>query len=561
MKRVFTILHLEVGGVHQAAYILAFFAFFSQILALFRDRLLASSFGAGDALDIYYAAFRLPDLIFVSVASMVSISVLIPFFVDNLDDAREKNRRFMNSVATAFALIIIFVSSVAYFLLPSLTKFILPGITDPEKINQLIELSRLLLLSPIFLGISNLLASVTQAHKRFFLYALSPILYNACIILGILYLFPAYGIKGVIYGVLLGAFLHFFIQVPFVASTKLLPSLTFNIDWESVKKVFLISIPRTFTLSANNISLIFVTAFASLMAAGSISIFNFSLNLQSVPLSIIGVSYSLAAFPTLAKLFNSGNHKRFIEQVSVAARHIIFLSLPVIALFIVLRAQIVRTVLGNGAFNWSDTRLTAACLALFVISLIAQGLNLLFVRAYYAGGNTKKPLLINLVTTLFDIGLPFLLIILFKQSDFFRFFIESLFKVEDVPGTIVLMLPLGYSMGELINMAVLWWFFEKDFKNFTRPVIKTLWESLAASVIMGFVAYSFLPIFAELFNMNRLSGIFLQGFCAGILGILAGILVFVILKNKEFADTYKMLHSKIWKTTSPVVVEQGDLNV
>jgi putative peptidoglycan lipid II flippase len=558
MKRFFSILHRETSGVHQAAYILGFFALLSQVLALFRDRLLAASFGANGTLDLYYAAFRLPDLIFVSVASMVSISVLIPFFVDRLDKGEEESRKFLDSIGTAFALMMIAACVLAYFIIPRITGIIMPGITDPVRLAKLVALSRLLLFSPFFLGISNLLASVTQAYKRFFLYSLSPIIYNACIILGTLVLYPKYGVNGVVYGVIIGTFLHFFIQVPFVLSKGMLPRPIFHIDWKGVKKVFALSIPRTFTLSANAISLICVTSFASLMAAGSISIFNFSLNLQSVPLSIIGVSYSLAAFPTLAKLFSEGDHKRFVEQVSVAARHIVFLSLPVISLFIVLRAQIVRTILGSGQFSWTDTRLTAACLALFTLSLVAQGLNLLFVRAYYASGNTRKPLWINLATTVFDIGFPFLFIQLFQHSVFFQFFIESLFKVENVPGTVVLMIPLGYSFGELVNMAVFWWFFEHDFKNFSASLFKTLWESLAAAVIMGFVAYYFLEVFAFIFDTNTVLGIFLQGFCSGILGILAGLVVLLVLKNREFLEVCRALHSKIWKTDN-LVVDQEDL--
>lgn len=203
MKRFLTILHQEIKGVHQAAYILGFFAFLSQILALFRDRLLASSFGAGSTLDLYYASFRLPDLIFVSVASMVSISVLIPFFSDTSEANSEKNKQFLNSIASAFGVLMIIVCVIGYFVIPRITGFILPGISDPQELDKLISLSRILLLSPLFLGFSNLLASVTQSYKRFFLYALSPIVYNTCIIFGIVYLFPSFGIEGVIYGVVI----------------------------------------------------------------------------------------------------------------------------------------------------------------------------------------------------------------------------------------------------------------------------------------------------------------------------------------------------------------------
>jgi len=561
MKRFFSILHQETDSVHRAAYLLGFFTLLSQVLALFRDRLLAGVFGPGSSLDIYYAAFRLPDLIFVSVASMVSISVLIPFLFERLDRDKNETRLFLDSIGTSFALIMIVTTGVAYFVIPHIIGYIFPGLSDPAKVAELISLARLLLFSPLFLGISNLLASVTQLYKRFFLYSLSPIIYNLFIILGTIFLAPHYGIRGVVYGVVIGAFCHFAIQLPFVISSGLFPRITFRLNFSEIRKVFMLSVPRTFTLSANAIALIFVTAFASKMTQGSISIFTFSLNLQSVPLSIIGVSYSSAAFPTLAKLFSGGNHKRFIEQVVVSARHIIFLSLPVITLFIVLRAQVVRTILGSGNFSWDDTRLTAACLALFAISLVAQSFNLLFVRAYYASGNTVKPLWINLITTIGDIGFPFLLIVLFQHSQFFQFFIESMFKVQDVPGSIVLMLPLGYSLGELANMVVFWWYFEHDFGDFSAPLWRSIGQTLTASVIMGFVSYAFLPIFGALLDTDRLFGIFFQGFFAGTIGIAAGIIVLILFKNPELNEVYRALHAKVWKTDGLVVPDSEDMVV
>src|SRR5690606_25115168 len=130
---------------------------------------------------------------------------------------------------------------------------------------------------------------------------------------------------------------------------------------------------------------------ASTLTVGAISVFNLSYNLQSVPLSLIGVSYSVAAFPTLVEYFNGRNLREFMHHVMIPIRQIIFWSTPVITLFIVLRAQIVRVILGTGNFDWSDTRLTAAALALFIISVVAQSIVLLLIRAYYAAGRTWKP--------------------------------------------------------------------------------------------------------------------------------------------------------------------------
>jgi len=185
-----------------------------------------------------------------------------------------------------------------------------------------------------------------------------------------------------------------------------------------------------------------------------------------------------------------------------------------VALFVVLRAQIVRTVLGAGNFSWSDTRLTAACLAIFIISVVAQSLLLLFVRGYYAMGKTWKPLVINVVSSILLVLLGYLFINLFKTNGVFRYFIETLFKVDNVPGSIVLVLPLAYSVGTLINALIHWITFQREFPDFTRPVIRTLFASFSASVIMGYVAYRFLDVFDNIFNINTLAGIFFQGFFA-----------------------------------------------
>ena len=535
----------EISGLHEAAYLLAFSAILSQLLALVRDRLLAASFGAGHELDMYYAAFRIPDLIFASISTIVSISVLVPFLIEKMQ--KGDGKRFIDSTFSLFSIMIIVVCGLVYFLIPHMIPKVFPGFANDASRDTLITLTRILLLSPILLGISNFFGSITQVYNRFFIYAISPLLYNAGIILGVVFLYPKFGLVGLGWGVVFGACLHFLIQVPFVAEKKMLPRFRFAVDFASIKKVMTLSVPRTLTLSSNQIALFFLVSLASLMTKGSISIFNFSLNLQSVPLAIIGVSYASAAFPALAKLFSAGNREKYVEQMIISARHIIFLSMPMMMLFIVLRAQVVRTVLGAGQFNWSDTKLTAAALAIFIISVVPQGLMSLFVRAYYSKGETKKPLLINLISSAIIVVLGYVLVNLFTAVPTFRYFIESLLKVENLNGSVVLMLPLAYSIGVVINTVFHWAAFHNEFKDFTRKVVSSIYQSFAASVIMGYVAYIGLNIFDKVFDISTTLGIFLQGFCAGILGIIAGIIILRLLKSSELDDMWRTLHAKIWK--------------
>lgn len=557
VQKVLGFLYKETKALHGAAYLLGFFALLSQILAFLRDRLLAHLFGAGPTLDIYYAAFRIPDFIFVTVASVVSLSVLVPFIVEREEKGKEEVREFIDNIFTFFSLLIFATSVVAYLLMPALTAILFKGFSS-ESLAEITLVSRILLLSPVALGFSNLLGSLTQAYNRFAVYALAPLLYNLGIIFGIIILGGEYGAKGVAVGVVVGAFMHVLIQVPFAIKTGLFPKLKTLINFSIIQSVVKLSVPRTLTLSTTYIAMLFLMAMASLMPSGSISILSLSFNIQSVPMAIIGVSYSLAAFPTLTRHFVEKNIEAYVKQMILTAQHIIFWSVPMASLFIVLRAQVVRVLLGTGQFDWSDTRLTAAALALFIVSSVFQCLLLLFTRAFYSAGRTKKPFYISLISTVILILASYLLVKVFYSYEFFRHFIEALLRVEDIPGTAVLMLPLGYSIGTVLSCVLNWVVFELEFKGFSKEVLKTFFQSFSVSVIMGAAGYIGLIIFGTFFDQESLVGIFLQGFLSGILSIAIGVIILWLLDSRELKDVSRALHAKFWKSkviaTDPEIV-------
>jgi len=549
MEKIFKIFNKEFTNLNQAALLLGFFTLLSQILALFRDRFIAHFIGPGALLDTYYAAFRIPDLIFVSIASLASITVLIPFIVSKMNGEKvtEEARKFLDNVFTVFFITMILVSTLVFFLMPYLAHFIAPGFT-PLMQEKVITISRIMLLSPILMGLSNLFSTVTQLFRKFFFYSLSPIFYNFGIIFGVVFLYRFFGIYGMALGVVLGAFLHFLIQAIASSGCGFRPRFSTNINFKEIKKVILISLPRTMGLAFNSIALISIIALASYLKSGSISIFNFSFNLQSVPLNIIGISYAVAAFPTLIKSMSQGKVDEFKNHLKSAARQIIFWSLPITFLFIVLRAQIVRVILGSGTFSWDNTRLVAASLAIFSISIVAQGLVALFARAYYAVGNTRKPLIINFISSCFIVIFSILFLYIFKHNPFFKDFIESLFKVSKIEGTEILMLPLAYSFGTMINFILLWLSIKRDFMRKEQFISKSFFQILGASFFIGFISYLGLNILSPIFGTSTFWGIFLQGFISGIFGIFAGILTLYLMKNKELRDLIEALKAKFWNT-------------
>ncbi len=484
VEKFLKLIHKEYRGIDEAAILLAITTLGSQVLAIVRDRTFAHIFGASQTLDIYNTAFRIPDIIFALVGTFISFTILIPFFVGQLKKGESSAKQFMNSMFTIFMVAMVGLSVIAYFLMPWLSRITAPGFSA-DQVRELITLSRIMLLSPFLLGLSNLLGTVTQAYKKFFVYALSPIVYNGGIIVGALVLYPLWGSAGLAWGVVIGALLHVAIQLPVIIREGFIPRFQKIKDVQLIKDVLKLSVPRTLALSLSKLTLIVLTGIATFMPEGSISIFNFAFALQSVPLAIIGVSYSTAAFPVLIDYFTANNMKEFIQHVLRPARQIIFWSLPVVVMFIVLRAQIVRVILGTGNFSWSDTRLTAAILALFALSVLAQSLILLLVRGYYAAGKTYRPFTVNIIASILTVAVAFLFRELYQTVPSMRYFFESLFRLEGVINTEVIVLPLAYSIGAWCNYFILWWFFKRDLarEHVTSRVGRTLRQSFLASVI------------------------------------------------------------------------------
>ena len=535
-------------GMHEAAILLGIFSLVSQLIGLYRDRMLAHTIGPGPILDVYYAAFQVPNFIYISIASLASITVLMPFLVDRMDgDGQEAARKFFSDVLSGFFLLLVLTSIVIFFAMPRLAHIIAPGFS-PLQIKELISVSRIMLLSPICMGLSNMLGTVTQLLRKFFVFSLSPIFYNFGIIFGIIFLYPRMGVSGLAVGVAIGSLMHLMIQIPTMFSAGFAPKLRTRIQRSTLRQVVSLSLPRTLGISMNSLALLAIIAIGSTLGSGSISIFNFSWNLETTPVGIIGISYAVASFPILSEAFARGDKERWQSCIISATRQIVFWSLPLTAMFIVLRAQIVRVTLGSGVFTWSDTKLTAACFALFTVGLIAQNMILVSTRAFYAAHNTKTPLYINSACSIGIVLLAFFLKHEFNVVPMFRYFMESLLRVDDIPGASVLMLPLAYSLGTLLNAWLHWIDLRRTYLKTSGHIMRTFWQSAVASLALGIVSYVTLNAFGPFTQLRTFWSVLLEGGVATITGLIAAIAVLWLFKDQEFLELVCALRQKFWKT-------------
>jgi len=544
VSRAFHFVYMEIKGLHHAAYVLALFAFGSQILAIVRDRMLAHIFGAGPELDLYYIAFRIPDLLFVLFASVLSVYVLLPFVERaTITDAK---RSILSQVFTLFLLVYTGLAVVLAALAPWYVPYIFPGYAaDATMLTILIQI---LLLQPLLLGISSICGVVTQMHHRFVLYAISPLLYNVGIIFGLVALYPIFGLPGLVSGVVIGALGHVLVQVPYVLKSQFSFTATFTFDWGLIRQMLFVALPRALTLSLNQLVLLLFISIATTLTVGSVSVFQFAFNIQSVPLAIIGMSYSVAAFPTLSHLHAAKNQLGFNQQLMTALRHIMFWSIPVIGLVIVLRAHIVRVLLGSGEFNWNDTRLTAAVLALFVVSLAAQAALLLIIRAFYAGGRTLLPLLYTLASSVVAVIVAYVGLWYWQQSPALQSFTAATFRLEAVPGAEVLILAAAFACGQLLQMLLLLVQARRTFALSVRPLGRLFLHAVTASAAGGLVSYAVLRFVVEGVNQNVFIGIALQGLTAMVAGVAAIIAVYYVLQTRELTDTFHSFSNKIRKS-------------
>lgn len=517
-----------VRNLHQAAYLLAILTLASQALALLRDRTFAHTFGAGQVLDIYYAAFRVPDLVFALVSSLVSAYVLIPR-ITNMD--REGVKRLLSESASFLVIGGGILSAIIALFMPQFLELLFPNLVHTSLQSQFVFLARLLLLQPILLGLSGVLGSVTQVHRRFVLFAISPVLYNLGIILGTVVLYPRFGLPGIGAGVILGAIAYLAVNIPVVVEAGVWPSLKFP-DLSAMRSVVQDSIPRSLALGMGSVTALALTALASRLGTGAVSVFTFAGNLAAVPLALIGSSYAVAAFPALSEASAEESKSQFTAILSASARHIILWSIVALGLIVVLRAHLVRVILGTGAFDWNATRMTAALLAVLSVSLAAQGLVLLFSRALYAARQSWRPLLYQLAGGAFTVVMA---IAFLKMPPGLPTLLAGYLKVGDIPGTAILLVALASTVGQiflaLLSLAAL----RNVAPGLAGTLTKSLIDGLCAALAGGAAAYLVLMLEGGIAPLTTLLSVFLQGFVAGLVGLCAAAWSLYYIENEEFS--------------------------
>ncbi|MDD5415518.1 MAG: murein biosynthesis integral membrane protein MurJ [Candidatus Daviesbacteria bacterium] len=470
VKNLFSLLYSRQTSILSAASIIMTTMILSKVLGLIRDRLLAHVF-LPEKIDIFWAAFRLPDLIFqIIILGALSVA-FIPVFTEHLENkGKEDAFEMARAVLNVSLVIFIFTTILIYFFAqPIIASFIAPGFTASRQI-QVVQLTRVILFGQVILVLGSFFIGISQSFQRFIIPSLSPVFYNFGIILGIVFLSKQMGIMGAAYGVVIGAFLHAAVQIPLVWSMGFRFKFPLKFFNPGVKEIMRLMSVRTIGLSAEQINETVGLALASVASVGSVTYLTFAQHLQVVPIGLFGATLAQAALPVLSSERARGRIEEFKITILTTLHQILFLTLPATAILIVIRIPVVRLVFGASQFNWEATVLTGATLAFLSIGLSAQAISLLLVRGFYALKDTKTPVIVSLAVVTVNIVLSLYAIVILKFDVWSIGFANS---VSAVLSAILLFGTLHFKVGKF------------NLKMVLIPLLKML----MATVVMGVSLY------------------------------------------------------------------------
>lgn len=528
---VLKFLNAESKTIVGAATVVGVLSLASRVVGFVRDRVLAGAFGAGDQLDAYYAAFKVPDVLFALVVVGSLSAGFIPVFTKYWGNRLTQDRawalttRVLGILLVAMALV---AAAGAAFAGP-VAALVAPGFPEAKRALVAAHM-RVMLLAQVLLAASVVFGSALQGMKRFVLYSAAPVLYNLGIIAGALWLVGPLGPVGLAWGVALGALLHVAVQAAGASQAGWRPSWPRPLLDRDVREVFLLTVPRMLGIGVSQLLFLALAVLASTLPSGNVTVFQFAYNIQFLPVGVIGVSFAIAAFPSLADHAAKREAARFADTFSSAVRQVLFFIVPLTALFLIVRAQVVRVVVGAGAFDWAATVLTADTLAFFALSFVPQCLVYLLSRAFFAVHDTVTPLAAGIVSAALG-GVTALLLI----GPFGAVGLAMAFSLASFANAALLWVTLRGRVGSLGEAAML----------------PSVYKIAVAGIVAGVVMQAMKPLVLVLIATDTFLGVFAQGLIAGGLGLTAYVAVCRMLRSQELFDLVEGMRRKALRRAAP----------
>lgn len=507
-------------SILSGALIITVAALASGLVGFLRTYLLVAFYyqnGTNPLLDAFYVSFQLPELVFQLLVIGALSAAYIPVFTKYERESKEGAFRMASTVLNVILLCFIFFSALIFIFAAPLTRSMTGSGFSETQIAVSAQLTRIMIFAQFFFAISNFLSGTIQSYKRFIIPAITPIVYNFGIILGILLFHQPLGIYAPAIGVVIGAFLHFALQLPLAIKLGFRYYPSFDFKHPGVKEMFKLMVPRTLSSSVDQIELFAMTFFATHLAINSVVIIKLAQSLMTFPIRLFGAPIGQAALPFLSKESNNGHTELFRQLVDESLHQISFFAMPASVLLLILRIPIVRLTLGSKDFPWNATVLTGRVVAILAMSIAAQAMVHVLVRALYALHNTKAPLFASMISTA-----------LFLSSSYFAVFYTD-WGLLGLAGTL--------SFATVFEMVLLLLLLDRKIpfileKRFWFPQVKIL----IASFLMGVFLWLPFRILDQLvFDTSHTIDLIGLTICVGTIGMLTYVSFSYLLDIKELS--------------------------
>ncbi|MDQ3930682.1 MAG: murein biosynthesis integral membrane protein MurJ [Chloroflexota bacterium] len=507
---------LIVGG----AFIL------SRVLGLLREIVIADQFGTSGQKSAYDAAFGIPDTLFLLIIGGAVGSAFIPVFTKLITDREEAKAWQLASTLINASVVLLSLGGIVMSLVaPALVAYLIaPGGEVDQQL--VVDLTRVLLLSPLLMGLGGWAQGILNARQHFTLPALAPVAYNLSIIFGAVALTPYFGIYGVAWGVVLGAALHFGVQVPGLVRLGMKYSLRLNVRDRGVGEVAKLLGPRIVGQAAFQTNVVGARAIATSIAAGSVAAFNYAYLLMILPHGVFAMSLATVTFPTMAALYAEGNLEGVRTTLARAVRVLLFLTLPSAAGMYALRTELVSALFQSGTFNRGSTEMVAAALGYFALGLVAYAVVEVVTRAFYALHDTATPVAIAVATVALNLGLSALLVFALGWDH--------------------TALALSLAASTTVEMVLLWVFLGRKLPGWRLTndgLLASTGKSGLASVVMGLVLTVVMPLLWQVVGSpteSKVSAVILTVIGIGIGGATyAG--TALLLRSQEIGEAVRLV--------------------
>ncbi len=576
-----------------SVYMMMALLLITKVLGFLKLRIIAQLFGATHELDIFWAAFTIPDTLFMIIVAGSLNAAIIPLLASVLHkEGERKLNEFFTNLMIVISSIIVFIAVLLFIFAPQLTSFLIRSDVSQSILNfssritqedfkLFVDLTRIMMISPVLLGISTIVTGYLQTRREFFITSLAPLMYNLAMVVGPIIFVVGFkmGVKGVAICAVLGSFLHFAVQIPtlrkyFKEKVKLTKkSIVSAVKDSAIWKGLKLAVPKMISTIGEQINIVVNTLISFSLAAGALSSYKFALSLYLFPVNIVGGAFAQSVLPELSS--KADKQKEFKDVFNKTIQLALFLVLPIVSILLVLRLPIVRLTFGVGEFDWRATVLTSWCLVFLSLAILSQTLSQILLRAFYALKETWKPLLAVGVGIVVNIVFAFLLTNFFSHYydwrpilqqvleqiatangsgvvEVIKSFFADIFTWCTTRGTSDMAvggLSMSLSLASFVELILLFCLLNKEVKIITyKDTVKPMLKKVLNGILMAVGMYLVFKLFDFKLDTTRTISIIILTIVTSLYGLLSywlGSKVFEIKEVGRFEEKVKSIWKKL----------------